>query len=78
LFELALASLGKKPRIIFNPIWIGIAVSGVIRFLSPEVAGMISFLIEMNSLDNGAPAYGTHRLKDFCQEIARQTSISQK
>jgi uncharacterized protein YbjT (DUF2867 family) len=73
LFELAFESLGKKPRIIFIPIWIGKAVSRVIRLFNPEFAVMLSILIEMNSMDNSAPAYGTHRLEDFYQELAQQT-----
>lgn len=67
LFELAFRMAGRKPEITFLPLWIGEAALGVIRLFSPKLAGMASFMVEVNRMDNDAPMYGSKRLEDFFQ-----------
>jgi uncharacterized protein YbjT (DUF2867 family) len=77
LFELAFEAVGKEPRITFLPLWIGEAALGLLRIVSPRLAGAASFFILVNKMDNGAPAYGSRRLSEFFREMADVNSGNQ-
>ena len=70
LFELAFDAVGREPRITFIPLWLGEAALGLLRFFSPKLAGAAAFLVEVNKMDNDAPPYGTHRLKEYFRLMA--------
>jgi uncharacterized protein YbjT (DUF2867 family) len=71
LFELAFKTVGKKPRITFIPLWIGEVALGIIKLFSRKLAGMASFLVLANKMENDAPAYGSRKLKDYFMELER-------
>ncbi|NTV25276.1 MAG: SDR family oxidoreductase [Chlorobiaceae bacterium] len=78
LFELAFRTVGKQPRIIFLPLWSGEALLGLIRIFNPGLAGAAAFFVEVNKMDNAAPAYGSLRLENYFQEVIRQESVNPK
>jgi uncharacterized protein YbjT (DUF2867 family) len=78
LFELAFEAVGREPRITFIPLWIGEAALGILRIVSPKLAGAAAFFVQVNKMDNGAPAYGSRRLKDYFMELTERASIEQK
>ena len=65
LFELAFQAVGKEPRITFIPLWLGDAALALLRLISPKLAGGAAFFVEVARMDNDAPPYGSHRLKDY-------------
>lgn len=71
LFELAFNTVGKTPRITFMPLWLGEMGLGLLRLFSPKLAGMASFFVLANKMENDAPAYGSRKLKDYFMELER-------
>ena len=70
LFELAFNAVGREPNITFIPLWVGEAALGLLRLFSPKLAGAAAFLVQVNKMDNDAPPYGSHRLKEYFRLIA--------
>lgn len=78
LFELAFRTVGKEPRIIFLPLWLGDSILGLLRIFKPKLAGAAAFFVEVNRMDNAAPAYGSLRLENYFQEVVSQQSLNPK
>ncbi|NTW51058.1 MAG: SDR family oxidoreductase [Chlorobiaceae bacterium] len=72
LFELAFEAVGKEPQIIFLPLWLGEAALWTLRLFNPKLADAASFFVDVNKMENDAPAYGSHRLRDFFREMAAE------
>ncbi len=73
LFELAFETVGREPRIVFLPLWLGETALATLRLFNPKLAGQASFFVDVNKMENDAPAYGTRRLKDFFREMAAES-----
>ncbi|NTU68259.1 MAG: SDR family oxidoreductase [Chlorobiaceae bacterium] len=78
LFELAFETVGKEPRITFIPLWIGETALAILRIFSPKLAGSAAFFVQVNKMDNDAPPYGSHRLKDYFRQFADANSGNPK
>ncbi|ABL65700.1 SDR family oxidoreductase [Chlorobium phaeobacteroides] len=72
--NMAFEAIGKKPWITHIPIWIGDAALFVIGFVNKPLAGVLSFAVTVNKIDNVAPATGTNHLMDFYRELAKKTA----
>lgn len=70
--ELALSTLGKKPRITRIPLWLAKAVVKVIRPFNKQIADLADFFIAAGEGDGIAPATGKHTLANYYQEMASQ------
>ncbi|MCW8814924.1 MAG: SDR family NAD(P)-dependent oxidoreductase, partial [Chlorobium sp.] len=77
LFTLAFTTINKKPRIIFIPLWIVKGVHTLIKPLNARIADMLYFAIAVNEIDNAAPCYGEHHMKDFFEESGGK-NVSEK
>jgi uncharacterized protein YbjT (DUF2867 family) len=71
LFELAFHAIGKNPRIFFIPLWVGDGMLSILRIFSPRLAGVASFAVEVNRMENDAPPYGTHHLEEYYRELVK-------
>jgi len=77
LFTLSFTSINKQPRIIFIPLWFVKNVHAFIKPLNARIADMLSFAIAVNEIDNTAPCYGKHHMKDFFEESGGK-NVSEK
>ena len=72
--KLVFEVLGKPPKIRKVPPWLLKIISSVARPFNANIADMIWFFIAIGSIpDLSAPAFGNHHLKDFFQELAKQS-----
>ena len=79
ILELAFQALHRHPRITSVPRWIPRLITGVLRTFTPEwIYGPIEFFLTVLTRDLVAPAYGTHRLKDYFAELAEAESDRRK
>ena len=68
--ELAFNACGKNPWITELPLWLaegGLMVTGL---FNKNLADLLSFAVEALKFDHVAPAYGSHHLKNFFEELA--------
>lgn len=72
VISMAFDAVGKKPWITHIPLWMGDAALFITGFFSKTLAGLLSFAITVNRIDNVAPMSGTHYLKDFYRELAKK------
>jgi len=78
LFELAFEIVGKEPHITFLPLWVGEGALAVIRLFNRKLAGSAAFFVEVNKMDNDAPAYGSRRIRDYFREMAEEIGQDDK
>ena len=52
-------------------------VHAIIKPLKARIADMLDFVIAINEIDNAAPCYGEHHMKDFFEESGGK-NVSEK
>ena len=68
--EIAFEAAGKKPKISHIPEWVRSGSLKALKLLlSPRKFGPIEFFMTVMAMDMVAPEYGTHRLKDYFNEL---------
>lgn len=70
--ELALSTLGKKPKITRVPLWLAKAAVKVIRPFNKQMADLADFFVAAGEGDGVAPITGKQTLVNYYQELASQ------
>ena len=70
IFELAFASLGKRPRLRALPPWLLSSLGAVVGIFNPTVGDLIRSIRRLADFGAVAPPIGTHHLADFYRELA--------
>lgn len=68
---LAADVLGRQPLTVPVPLWIGDSLLTAAQFINRDIADIISFALAVSRMDSVAPAYGTHHLREYLEQIAR-------
>ncbi len=73
MYGLAFAALDKRMKVHRMPLWILRPISRVLGLFVPMAGAAFHYLYYLVKWEGVAPAYGTHHLKDFYQELALTT-----
>ncbi|HWR00912.1 MAG TPA: hypothetical protein VN371_03545, partial [Chlorobaculum sp.] len=68
--EMASDVVKKKPFTISLPLWLADGVAAVTGVINRDIHDIALFATTVSRNDTVAPAYGTHRLRDFFEEMA--------
>jgi uncharacterized protein YbjT (DUF2867 family) len=70
IFELAFASLGKRPRLRRLPPWLLSSLGAVISVFNPTAGDLVRSIRWLADAGAVAPPTGSHHLSDFYRELA--------
>ncbi|NTU58460.1 MAG: SDR family oxidoreductase [Chlorobiaceae bacterium] len=68
--EMAADVVNKKPFTVSLPLWLADGVAAVTGFINRDIHDIALFATTVSRNDTVAPAYGTHRLRDFFEQMA--------
>ncbi|NTW51057.1 MAG: SDR family oxidoreductase [Chlorobiaceae bacterium] len=68
--EMAADVVKKKPFTLSLPLWLADGVAAVTGFINRDIHDIALFATTVSRNDTVAPAHGTHRLRDFFEEMA--------
>jgi uncharacterized protein YbjT (DUF2867 family) len=66
--------VNKQPFNISLPVWVADGIAAVTGFINRDIHDIALFATTVSKNDTVAPQYGTHRLRDFFEQMAAQES----
>jgi uncharacterized protein YbjT (DUF2867 family) len=70
--DMAAEVVGGKPFVASLPLWLADGVAAVTGFINRDIQDVALFASAVSRMDSVAPPHGTHRLRDYFVEMARQ------
>lgn len=71
IMQLAAEVAGRSPLTLPIPLWLADGVAAVTQFVNRDVHDIALFASAVSKMDSVAPAYGTHKLRDYFEELVR-------
>ncbi len=70
--DLAAEVVGKKPFMASLPIWVADGVAALTGFINHDIQDIALFASAVSKMDSVAPPHGSHTLRDYLVEMAKQ------